>query len=69
MSYYKIEKDPAPLVRRKYPIDQLKVGESFKVPPGEGNKMRNQTKYYAATRNKRFSVRWVWDGYRCTRTF
>lgn len=67
----KIEKGiPVPKVgdaMRKFPFDQMEVGDSFLINGAEPGKVSGAAYHYGRTHQKKFSIQKTEDGHRCWR--
>lgn len=52
---------------RKYPYDQMEIGDSFAVPAGMAESCRTGASRYGKRHGKKFSVHTTPDGVRCWR--
>ena len=64
---YEVEKDVPMTPRRKYPFDDMGVGDSFFLPVADREKINSAARYYGKREDKKFSIKKFDNGYRCWR--
>jgi hypothetical protein len=68
MRVYKLSENvPLPPPRKKYPLSEMVVGQSFFVSLADVWRVRAATQYEQATKGSKFSVRRYENGFRCWR--